>query len=375
VKPEDAARAVRGALLFGAILPELKGEAARLTRELAELEAVRHRIAETRIQVSTHLASLAPARKELRRLLDRKKQLFAKTASELEEEDRRTKELASQAKDVRELLARLAEERRKAEKLARKKERERKLAEQMARRLAAKRAAERKAAEALAAKLAAEQRAAEQRAAEELAAKRAAEQRAAEQRAAELAARQQAEEETRRLAALAEQKRLEAREKRNSKPVRFAESIGELKYPAQGETVRNFGDKNGFGGRSEGLFIATRKLAQITTPADGRIEFAGEFRSYGKLVILDAGDGYHLLFAGLNTISVSTGQILTAGEPVGTMGEHPARATLIGDRIDDPRPILYVEVRKGPTAIDSSKWWIDGGNKAVLRPSQGANEG
>jgi septal ring factor EnvC (AmiA/AmiB activator) len=145
--------------------------------------------------------------------------------------------------------------------------------------------------------------------------------------------------------------------------------------PAQGERVRQFGDKDGFGGTSEGLFIATRKQAQITTPADGSVEFAGEFRSYGKLVIINVGDGYHLLLAGLDTISVLPGQQLAAGEPVGSMGEHPARATLIGDRIDDPRPILYVEVRKGSNAVNSAKWWQDSAAKAARRPNNGGNEG
>ena len=76
----------------------------------------------------------------------------------------------------------------------------------------------------------------------------------------------------------AEQQAREAKEKRrlaalNPAPprdsVRFAKSVGKLAWPAQGERVRQFGDKNGFGGTSEGIFIATGKQAQITTPADG----------------------------------------------------------------------------------------------------------
>ena len=142
-----------------------------------------------------------------------------------------------------------------------------------------------------------------------------------------------------------------------------------------GERVRQFGDKDGYGGTSEGIFIATGKQAQITSPADGDVEFAGEFRSYGKLVIVNVGDGYHLLLAGLDTISVTPGQKVTAGEPVGSMGNQPARATLIGDRIDDLRPILYVEVRKGSDAINSSKWWQKTAAKAAGRRNNGGNEG
>jgi septal ring factor EnvC (AmiA/AmiB activator) len=308
-------------------------------------------------------------------LLQRKKLLLARTSNEMAAEAQRTEALAAQAKDVRELLAKLAEQRLKAIELARENERRRKLAELEARQLAEKRAVERKAAEELANRMAKKQRIKEQQAAEKLAAQRAAQQKAAEQEAAKLAARQAAIEETRRTAELQEEKRAGANLDNQANSIRFAASIGKLDYPAQGERVREFGDKNGFGGRSEGLFIATRKLAQVTTPVDGSIEFAGEFRSYGKLVILNTGDGYHLLLAGLDTISVSTGQKLTAGEPVGTMGKHPARATLIGDRIDDPRPILYVEVRNGSNAIDSSKWWVNAGRKAVLRRDNAGNEG
>jgi murein hydrolase activator len=104
-----------------------------------------------------------------------------------------------------------------------------------------------------------------------------------------------------------------------------------------GPALREFGQGDGFGGHSRGLYIATRKLAQVTAPADGEIEFAGEFRSYGQLLILNVGEGYHVLLAGLGMITAEAGQALRAGEPIGSMGEAPARGTLIGDRLDDPR--------------------------------------
>jgi septal ring factor EnvC (AmiA/AmiB activator) len=338
VDPHDAARAVRGSLLFGAVVPNLNGQAARLARELAELDAVRQRILATRAELDTNVANLAPARAELEALLARKKDLLAKTNSELEAERKRAEELARKAEDIRELLASLAEQRRLAE--------EERLREEA--RMAAEAEAARLKAEAEAARLSAEQREAALRKAEE------------ERKAAEA-------EERRRLAALQPQP--------DREPVRFAHAVGKLAWPAQGERVRKFGDRDGFGGTSEGIFIATGKQAQITAPADGDVEFAGEFRSYGKLVIVNVGDGYHLLLAGLDTISVTPGQKLAAGEPVGSMGEHPARATLIGDRIDDPRPILYVEVRKGANAIDSAKWWQNSAAKAAYRRNNGGNEG
>lgn len=421
VEPKDVTKAVRGALLFGAVVPDLKGQAARLTRELAELEAVRERIVTARNDLDTHITNLGPARAELEALLVRKQTLLAKTSQELAAEQARALQLAKKARDIRQLLASLAKERRKAQAQAAA-EKARKIAEQKAREAEARRlaeareAAQRKAqAERIAraaaekARLLAEQKALEEESrrlaaikaaekkkaeAERIAAERArllAKQRAHKaevKRLADLKKQQEkaaeaariariSEEKARRKAALELKQQAEAKAKlRRRKPaVRFASSIGKLAYPAQGERVRKFNDKDGYGGRSEGLHIATGKLAQITAPADGEVEFAGNFRSYGKLVIINAGDGYHLLLAGLDKITVSAGQTLAAGEPVGTMGSHTARGTLIGDRIDDPRPILYVEVRKGAEAIDSSRWWADRGQKAVFRRNKGGNEG
>ncbi len=361
VEPENAARAVRGALLFGAIVPDLKGQAASLSRELAELQAVRERVLTARSELDTHVSKLEPVRRELEQLLIRKRTLLTATSAELMAEQKKATQLARQAGDIRDLLASLAKERRKAEARA--------LAEAEALRLAEKQAAEE--AERLAAEQAAKAAEAARLAKSEAERLRLVEQEE-QRRQAALEASERAEAEAR---AEAELKRLAgAARKPKAKPVLFASSVGKLAYPAQGEVVRNFNDKDGFGGKTEGLHIATAKRAQITVPVDGDVEFAGEFRSFGKLIIVNTGDGYHLLFAGLDKIAVSAGQKLAAGEPIGTMGTHTARGTLIGDRVDDPRPILYVEVRKGSAAIDSSRWWAAQGQNAALRRKNGGNE-
>ncbi|HKQ95936.1 MAG TPA: peptidoglycan DD-metalloendopeptidase family protein [Aestuariivirgaceae bacterium] len=174
------------------------------------------------------------------------------------------------------------------------------------------------------------------------------------------------------LAALAAEARRREAEKKEpavaeatEKPkLAFTDSLGRLAYPAQGQVVRRFGDSDGFGGQAKGFYIATREVAQVVAPSAARVEFAGTFRSYGQLLILDVGEGYHILLAGLDRIEVETGQSVKAGEPVGLMGDSPARGTMIGDQLSDRRPIVYVEFRKAGDAVDPAAWWIGGSREA-----------
>jgi septal ring factor EnvC (AmiA/AmiB activator) len=140
----------------------------------------------------------------------------------------------------------------------------------------------------------------------------------------------------------------------------FAEARGKLAFPAQGQIVRRFGEPDGLGRETQGLMIATRAGAQVTAPADGKVEFAGPFRSYGEVVILNPGGGYRVLLAGMDKVTADVGEFLRAGEPVGEMGSGPASVTLFGEVVQDGRPVLYIEFRNSTEAIDSGPWWIGG---------------
>lgn len=140
----------------------------------------------------------------------------------------------------------------------------------------------------------------------------------------------------------------------------FADARGKLPFPAQGAIVRRFGEPDGLGRDTQGVMIATRPGAQVTTPADGKVEFAGPFRSYGQVVILNPGGGYRVLLAGMDKLTATVGEFLRAGEPVGEMGSGPASVTLFGEVVPDGRPVLYIEFRDGTEAIDSGPWWIGG---------------
>ena len=106
----------------------------------------------------------------------------------------------------------------------------------------------------------------------------------------------------------------------------FVQAKGLLPLPAKGAASLNFGDKTQYGSQSKGLVLETRHAAQIVSPSDGWIVYAGEFRSYGRLLIINAGGGYHILLAGLSQIDVQLGQFVLAGEPVGVMAAAPKTA-------------------------------------------------
>jgi len=136
--------------------------------------------------------------------------------------------------------------------------------------------------------------------------------------------------------------------------VPFAQAKGLLKLPASGSIIRDFGDKDDLGLESKGVSLRTRTRAQVVSPADGWVSYAGEFRSYGQLLIINAGGGYHILLAGMDEIHVRRGQFVLSGEPVASMGEASASQSRSGK---EARPSLYVEFRKNEKPIDPKPWW------------------
>ncbi len=138
--------------------------------------------------------------------------------------------------------------------------------------------------------------------------------------------------------------------------VSFADAQGLLPLPVSGKQVRSFGDSDGLGGKSQGISIATRPGGQVSSPADGWVVYAGPFRSYGQLLILNTGDGYHVLLAGMDEIEVQLGQFVLAGEPVATMAT-PKLASADPADIVSTQPVLYIEFRKDGNSIDPAPWW------------------
>jgi septal ring factor EnvC (AmiA/AmiB activator) len=166
--------------------------------------------------------------------------------------------------------------------------------------------------------------------------------------------------------------------------IAFVSAKGKLSWPANGVKIREFGAPDGMGGSEKGTSITTRPGAQVTAPSDGWVVYAAPYRSYGQLLILNVGGGYHVLLAGMERITVDPGQFVLTGEPVAVMGSgtQVASASVAGvstggvsaagvsvaglaSAIGSSQPVLYIEFRKDGTPVDSSPWWAATENEKV----------
>jgi len=125
----------------------------------------------------------------------------------------------------------------------------------------------------------------------------------------------------------------------------ISQARGTLPFPAAGRLTGLYGQAMDTGMTRKGIVIRTRPSAQVVAPHDGRVMFAGPFRGYGRLLIIEHGEGYHSLLAGLGHIDARLGQSVLAGEPVGLMGSASGNA-----------PELYVEFRRKGQPINPLPW-------------------
>lgn len=115
--------------------------------------------------------------------------------------------------------------------------------------------------------------------------------------------------------------------------------------PADGRITRNFGAREAGGPAAQGATVRTRARAQVVSPAAGEVAYAGLFRSYGQVLILNLDGGYALVLAGLDSTGPRVGERVQAGQPIGEMSSS-----------DIPAPELYVEVRRNGQPIDPARW-------------------
>lgn len=135
-------------------------------------------------------------------------------------------------------------------------------------------------------------------------------------------------------------------------PDRFSNARGSIPLPVAGQVVIQYGEPLPGGGRAEDLTLATRPGAVVTAPFGGRVGWAEPFGRLGNVVILDVGEEFRLVLIGLGTLQTRRGDMVRAGEPLGTMD-------------DTPNAALRFQIRRQNTPIDPGPWLLDRGRAAM----------
>lgn len=138
-------------------------------------------------------------------------------------------------------------------------------------------------------------------------------------------------------------------------PPPLAEARGRLFAPVAGTVVRRFGKGNPTDLMNQGLLLRTRPGALVIAPHDGNVLYAGPFEGFGRILIIEHGDGYHTLLAGLARVDLAVGARVLAGEPVGAM-RMADRAAGQGEN-EGGAPELYLELRHNGDPIDPLPWF------------------
>ena len=120
---------------------------------------------------------------------------------------------------------------------------------------------------------------------------------------------------------------------------------GKLTYPVIGAVTGKYDGLLSKGQRRKGLAIETQPGVQVVAPFNGQIVFSGPFRRYGHLLIIEHGEGYHSLLAGMALVEGTVGQWLLAGEPVGSMA-----------RSQSGKPSIYMELRRNGQPVNPNLW-------------------
>lgn len=110
------------------------------------------------------------------------------------------------------------------------------------------------------------------------------------------------------------------------------------RLPVVGALVTGMGEMSDSGVRARGLTIATQPGAQVVAPTAGRIAYAGHYRGYGQIVIVDHGQGWTTLITGLNRLSINVGATVGQGDPIGTAGAGA--------------PTITIELRRNGRPVD-----------------------
>ena len=312
VTPEDALTSVRSAILLGAVVPEVRRETNTLLSELKALTEISRQISERKAMLSETLNKLAEDETRLTLLIDEKSSLARKSRDLLKSERQKAEELAAKANSLEELIGEIE---KKIESAA--------LAAEKARKLDEKRQSEE------AARL---------------------------KKAREDIAKGLSTTKLRDSVVVANLDQRFQDTSREEPALPFAATKGILPLPVSGDFYHRFGAPKPAGGVHHNIAIVSRPNTRVISPADGWIVYAGRFRSYGQLVIINVGSDHHIVLSGMANVNVSAGQFVLTGEPIAQMGSVRIASAGSVD-LSSGNPLLYVEFRKGKDSIDPSPWW------------------
>jgi murein hydrolase activator len=109
---------------------------------------------------------------------------------------------------------------------------------------------------------------------------------------------------------------------RQNAEARRAEGRSAYILPARGNVASGFNELNSTGYRERGIRLSVPKSSSIVAPAGGTVSYAGRYRSYGQIVIIEHGNGWSTLITNLAAVKVSKGQSVGQGAALGTSGDE-----------------------------------------------------
>ena len=154
-------------------------------------------------------------------------------------------------------------------------------------------------------------------------------------------------EQARQVALAAAQARREARQRRPGTPAavpQVAAPDQTRPAPVHGRISIAFGQR-GEAGPARGMTFSAAAGSRVVSPCSGRAVFAGPFRRFGQIIILECGPGLHLVLAGFDALDTEAGATLLAGEALGRLGAGA-----------DGRGALYLELRRNGQVVDPVPW-------------------
>ncbi|HLQ20525.1 MAG TPA: peptidoglycan DD-metalloendopeptidase family protein [Tabrizicola sp.] len=142
----------------------------------------------------------------------------------------------------------------------------------------------------------------------------------------------------------------------------FAGEKGRLPLPALGTLLRRPGEADAAGVRRPGVLLATQPRAIVVAPWPATIRYRGPLLDYGNVMILEPGDGYLLVLAGMETLYGEVGEVVATGAPLGLMGgPEGASAEFLAQAPDRSggrgTETLYMELRQGAAPVDPMEWF------------------